>query len=166
MLWTINYKKAFDSIWHSNVSIITTSLSTVFTCTLVYPFFPRCITWRIILGSASSLLHWFMSVSDKSAALLLIMESLNVTHNIDCLPSWLVRNLFARYLLRFVLFVTLLRNLLMKFGGISEQLSNVIICPVPDPRSSLVRSFKLPSKYRSVMTSHLLNKEDMSMISL
>ena len=98
-----------------------------------------------------------MSVSDNSDSLLLIMESPDVTHNIDCLFSW---NLFARYLLRFVLFVTLLRNLLMKFGGISEQSSNVTMSPVPDPWSSLVPSFKLPSKYRSVITSHLLNKED------
>ena len=67
---------------------ITTSLSTVFTCTLVYPFFPRFITWRTKRGSTSSLLHCFMSVSDETASLLLIMESPNVTHNIDCLPSW------------------------------------------------------------------------------
>ena len=63
------------------------SLSTAFTCTLVYPFFPGFITWRTILGSVSALLHWFISVSDKTASLLLIMESPNVTHDIDCLPS-------------------------------------------------------------------------------
>ena len=66
-----------------------------------------------------------MSVSDKTASLLLIMESPNATCNTDCLPSWEARNLFARYLLRFVLFVTLLRNLLLKFGEISEQSPNV-----------------------------------------
>ena len=34
----------------------------------------RFITWRTILGSACSLLHWFMSVSEKTAFLLLIKE--------------------------------------------------------------------------------------------
>ena len=51
------------------------------------------------------------------------------------------------------------------FGGISKQSSNVTMSPVPDPRSSLV-PFKLHSKYRSIITLHLLNKEEMSMISL
>ena len=54
---------------------------------------------------------------------------------------------------RLVLFVTLLRNLLMNFGGISEQSSNVTINPVPDPRSSIVPSFTLQSLHGDVVPS-------------
>ena len=61
-------------------------LSTVFNGTLVYPFFLGLITWQSILKLASSMLHWFKSVSDKTTSLLLTLELLNVTHNIDCLP--------------------------------------------------------------------------------
>ena len=60
------------------------------------------------------------------------MKSPNVTRNIDCLP--LGKKLFVICLLRLVL----IRNLLTKFEGISEQSSNVTMSPVPDPPSFLV----------------------------
>ena len=40
------------------------------------------------------------------------------------------------------------------------------IIPIPDPRSSLAPSFKLPSECWSVIISHLLDKEEMYMISV
>ena len=157
VLWTINYKKAFDSIWQSNVSI------------------RKAQNYYIAINS----FYLYMGISFLS-------EVYNMANNpgIGFFTAALVyvsfwqkcftianngitkcNSLFGRYLLRFILFVALLRNLLMKFGGISEQSSNVTMSPVLDPWSSLVHSFKLPSKYRSVITSHLLSKKDMSMIS-
>ena len=52
----------------------------------------------------------------------------------------------------------------MKYGGIPEQSSNVMMSLVPNPRSSFVPSSELPLKCRSVMKSHLLNKEEMPML--
>lgn len=66
--------------------------------------------------------------------LLLINESPNVTRNIDCLPWWQGRN-FARYFLRFVLFIMLIRNLLMKFRGVPEKSSK------PGSRSAIFSRF-------------------------
>ena len=86
------------------LSTLLTSLSTVFKRTLVYPFFPRLLTWRTILGSASWLLYWFMPMSDKTASLLQIMESQNVTISIAGLPDG--REVYLSVLLevRFVTF--------------------------------------------------------------
>ena len=100
-----------------------TSLSTVFKGTLVYPFFPRLLTRRTILGSASWLLYLFMPMSDKTASLLQIMESQNVTQY-RLLAFLMDEKFICQYFLRFVLY-RIHGNLLMKFGGISKESSNM-----------------------------------------
>ena len=53
----------------------------------------------------------------------------------------------------------------MRFRGISEQSLNIMSF-FPDPGTSHVPSFKLPSKCWFVITSNLLNKEEISLMSL
>lgn len=68
------------------------------------------------------------------------------------LALWEVKNLFAWYLLRFVSFVTLLNNLLMKLGGISQQSSNVAMTLFQIHDLLLSHFLNFPStKYQFVM---------------
>ena len=133
----------------------TTLLSTISIKTSLLLLTPRFIPCWIIQESVSSLVQMVIRFSFRTLLLFEMNASLYVIHIILLSLSWSLMNFWMKYLLRFVLFITLVRKSALKFAGNAVESLNGKISP-SKPLLSWTPSFRLSEKYLSVTISNLL----------
>ena len=108
---------ASNNFWIFDIERSKTSESTVSIVIQFIPFFTWLIACRIILGSASSAVHEFMSLSDDMDSLFVKMISWNVITNMRGSSLWSDNSFWAKNWPKLFLFSLLHRKSLNLVGN-------------------------------------------------